>query len=140
MNKKTYSDAIKLLAADDTKRNQTARLNDLYDDIEAALASGVTRSSIVETLAKNGFELPLGSFHSAWHRIRKVRKGEVTKANTTVIKTTAVLKPMPKIEDESKSSIPISGSYDPTSLNKIMASRPDLAALARLGRSLKDKI
>ena len=43
-----------LLVEDDKNKNKTARLNEIFDDIEVAIKKGISRKSIWETLAKNG--------------------------------------------------------------------------------------
>lgn len=133
MTKKTLSDELKRLALDDGKRTQTARLGDLFEEIEAALASGVTRASIVETLAKNGFDLPLGSFNSTLHRLRKKRKGNTTAVSKPVGQAKTA-NPIPKTEDGTDDPAPSVGTHNPADLEAIFRTPVDLEALAKIGK------
>ena len=67
------SEQLRVLASDAKKRSKAARLRDVVDDVEAALAAGVQRSAVVETLAKNGLEMTLSTFDSSLRRIRQKR-------------------------------------------------------------------
>ena len=43
MDKKAVSERLRALASDDQKRSKAARLRDVIDDVETALAAGVSR-------------------------------------------------------------------------------------------------
>jgi nucleoid DNA-binding protein len=81
MTKPSTSDALKALATGTTARSETAKLRDLFDDIENALKAGVRRAAILETLKKDGINLTIKGFDSAITRIRKERKGKTPKEN-----------------------------------------------------------
>ena len=82
MGNKTLSENLQELACSATdKRSKAARLRDVVDDVEAALAAGVRRSAVVEKLAEHGLEMTLSTFDSSLRRIRQKR---VNKSVTSV--------------------------------------------------------
>jgi hypothetical protein len=84
MQKTSIADALRALATDDTARSETARLRDIFDDIEATLSAGVSRAAVLKTLHAQGFTMTAKSFESALYRIRKQRekKGQQRQAQT----------------------------------------------------------
>jgi radical SAM superfamily enzyme YgiQ (UPF0313 family) len=90
MNKEDILESLRELAVNDASRSETARLRDIFDGIEGALAAGVKTEIVLETLHKQGFTLALSGFRSAIQRIRKERKNKhkekdqsiTTQANT----------------------------------------------------------
>jgi hypothetical protein len=93
MTKKTIIQQIEELASDDTQRSKAARLRDLIDTIEAAIAAGVNRAAIVKKLSENGIEMTVATFNSELRRIRKNRgkpsaslsKSEPNKAKASTV-------------------------------------------------------
>lgn len=76
MDKERVANALRDLGNSEG-RSETARLREVFPDIEAALAAGVSRISILETLHEQGFKMTLKSFESALYRLRKkAAKGE----------------------------------------------------------------
>ena len=73
MTNNSVADVLRALATGDKGRSETARLRDIVDEIEAALAAGVSRAAVLETLNAQGFTMTLKSFESALYRIRKKR-------------------------------------------------------------------
>ena len=73
MTKTSVADVLRELAKGDKSRSETARLRDVIDEVEAALAAGVRRSAVLEALHGQGFTMTLKSFESALYRIRKQR-------------------------------------------------------------------
>lgn len=71
-DRKGVGKAIRALVKSDAK-SETARLRDVLGDVEKALASGVSRGAILETLHTKGFTLSLKGFESALYRLRKER-------------------------------------------------------------------
>lgn len=65
--------ALRALAADNKGRSETARLREVFEDVEAALNAGVKRRAILEALNQHGFKMTLKGFESAMYRIRKQR-------------------------------------------------------------------
>ncbi len=72
MSKDSVAEALRALA-DSKSRPETARLREVFDEIEAALASGVSRAAILQTLHDQGFTMTPKSFESALYRVRKQR-------------------------------------------------------------------
>ena len=73
MDRKAIAERLRALASDDKKRSKAARLRDVIDDVEAALAAGVPRASVVEELTKHGLEMTLATFETTLKRIRQKR-------------------------------------------------------------------
>lgn len=67
------AEALRAMAKGDENRSETARLRDVFPEIEAALNAGVRRSAILEAFHSQGFTMTLKSFESALYRIRKQR-------------------------------------------------------------------
>ncbi len=66
--------ALKALAEGDAHRSTVARVRDVFEDIEAALAAGVSRKAILATLAEQGLPLSLKGLDNALYAIRKQRR------------------------------------------------------------------
>ncbi len=127
MNGKAISERLRALATDDTKRSKAARLRDVFDDVEAALAAGVSRSTVVDELAKLGLSMSLATFETTLKRIRLKRSKEPKAAAATVRQSPSAAAP----ETQTGSGKPENGSHDPADLDKIISSTPDLTALAK---------
>jgi hypothetical protein len=83
MTKNSVADVLRALATGDKNRSETARLFDIVDEVEAALAAGVSRAAVLQALNDQGFTMTLKSFESALYRIRKKRtKPPTLKAKT----------------------------------------------------------
>lgn len=65
--------ALQQLAQSDD-RSKRARLSEIFDDVEAALAAGTTQKQVIATLEKNGLTFTLRSFETTYARIKKERK------------------------------------------------------------------
>ena len=109
MTKKTIIQELEELASDESKRSKAARLRDIIDTVEASLAAGVTRASVVKKLSEHGLEMTLGTFNTELQRIRKKRgkpstkisKSGLNKAKTsTVQEYTKNNEPEPELETE----------------------------------------
>jgi hypothetical protein len=93
MTKKTIIQELEELASDETKRSKAARLRDIFDTVEATLATGVTIKEVVKKLSDNGLDMSIGSFKNEMHRIRKKRgkpsaslsKSEPNKAKASTV-------------------------------------------------------
>lgn len=70
-------EALRELAQNDETRSYTAQVRDLYDVIENALGSGVSRTVIHQKLVDTGMTISLRNFDQALYRIRKSMKGAV---------------------------------------------------------------
>ena len=73
MQKDSVADVLRSLATGDKSRSETARLRDVFPEVETALNAGVSRAAILEALHGQGFTMTLKSFESALYRIRKKR-------------------------------------------------------------------
>lgn len=78
MTQESITSVLRALATDEKARPETARLRDVFDDVETALRSGVRREAVLAALHEQGFKMTMASFKSALERIRKER----TKAGT----------------------------------------------------------
>ena len=89
MNRIGAVNALRALIESSDDRSQTARLFAMIDDVEAALAAGVRRAAIVDTLAANGLPMTLKNFETALYRIRKRRSQTGRKTATRPPPTTS---------------------------------------------------
>jgi len=141
MDKKAIAERLRALASDDNKRSKAARLRDVIDDVEFALAAGVNRSSVLEELATYGLEMTLATFDTTMKRIRQKRN------KTSIASVKSVSQPQgqptkpreapPVEETETDSESTVVGSHNPADLDKIIGSKPDLEALAKLAKRTK---
>lgn len=128
MNKSIISEQLRALAENDEARTKIARLRDVFDDIEAALAAGVSQSRVVKNLSDNGLVMTLGTFKSMLQRIRKERvKLSNAPGQSGLQKKTTVYTPREKNEEIENSS---GKSTDPAELDKIFSQKNDISALA----------
>lgn len=101
MQKNSVVDALRALATGEKARSETARLRDVFNDVEAALSAGVSRAAILETLHSQGFTMTLKSFESAIYRIRKQREKKGGGLhNTTDAKSATATTEQKKKEDD----------------------------------------
>lgn len=71
------SEQLKKLASNNEKRTKSSQLNDVFNDVENALKSGISRQSVIELLAENGLVISMKSFESTLARLRGKRKKEI---------------------------------------------------------------
>lgn len=76
IDKEKVSAALQELAAEHARspKSQTARLREVLDDVEAALAAGASHAAVLATLHAQGFTFTLRSFESTLGRLRKERQ------------------------------------------------------------------
>ena len=140
MTNKNLPEALKKLASGNEFRSNTARLRDVFHEVEAAISAGVSRQKIVETLADAGLKMSLKTFEGTLYRIRKKSsKRDLPATARSPEQKTEASQTSQEQQDETDDEPIIKGSTDPSSLNKIMQSKPDLAALARARRERKKK-
>jgi len=72
MDNNNISEKLKTLARGGN-RSATARLREIFNEIETALRSGVRRKDIHQALKESGFDISFSSFELAIYRIRKER-------------------------------------------------------------------
>ena len=141
MSKKILVEQLSVLASDDTKRSKAARLRDIIDEVEATLATGITRAEVVKKLSENGLEMALATFNAELQKIRK-KKGKlsvtpVKSNNQSITKTIQPISKPPVVELEDDSEPPLVVSHDPRDIDAIMRSTPDLEYYARVYRESK---
>ena len=89
MNKNSVAEALRALAGSES-RSETARLREVFDEVETALSAGVSRTAILETLHEQGFTMTAKSFESALYRLRKQREaGKFPKAKAERVHVSA---------------------------------------------------
>jgi len=141
MSKKILIEQLSVLASDDTKRSKAARLRDIIDEVEATLATGITRAEVVKKLSENGLEMALATFNAELQKIRKKRgKPSVDQVKTNNQSVTKIIQPVNKpsvVELEDDSEPPLVVSHDPRDIDEIMRSTPDLEYYARIYRESK---
>lgn len=131
MDHKPLVDTLYDLATNAPDRPESARLRDVFDAVEAAIAAGVRRTAILAALHSQGFTMQLKTFDNAMYRIRKRKRtcpGETTltrkRANQSGAESTPRSTPdVRRIE-----------SSNPDDLTRIMAARVDLDALSKLSK------
>lgn len=74
-------------AAQGNSRNKTARLREIFDEVETAKESGLSLKTIVSVLADRGLVFDLATFVNVRHRIKKERVAEVKATPPTKIST-----------------------------------------------------
>lgn len=148
MTNKTVSERLRVLASDDKKRSKAARLRDVLNDVEAALAAGVTQASVVEVLKEGGLEMSMATFKNTLQRLRAKRGGKPSQpvAGSPAAPAKPLAKPssqsapapvqVPAQEEEEEVST-AAASHNPKDIDNIMGATPDLDALAKLGRRKK---
>lgn len=86
MEKKDIATRLMALASDDSRRSETARLRDIFEDVERTLKAGVQQDDVLAELHKAGFKMTKTSFKSALLRIRKERLNSTPQVPTTTPK------------------------------------------------------
>ncbi len=132
MGKSTIADRLRALAADDQNRSKTARVREVIDEIEAALAAGVSRQKVLDALAADGLVMTLRTFDTILKRIRQTRGGKPARATTSRAQEKSS-----GVEAEPDSEPSVTGSHNPKDIDDIMRSTPDLDALAKLAKRSK---
>lgn len=136
MDKKTVAECLVALASDDKKRSKAARLRDVIDEVEATLAAGVSRSAVIEELARHGLEMTPYTFDSTLRRIRQKRgKPSIAQANlvghparpASPVEAASIVEP--PTDAGLSAGVP---SHNPADIDRIIGSKPDLDALAKL--------
>ena len=78
MTKQSLTEALQQMATWKDDRSETARLRDVYEEVETALQKGISRKAVLEALHKDGFTMSLKMFDKALYRIRKVQRSGIT--------------------------------------------------------------
>ncbi|WP_339410200.1 hypothetical protein [Pseudomonas sp. EA_35y_Pfl2_R5] len=82
------NERLDALARDGRRRSKTARLRDVFDKVEAALAAGVRQADVLAELSQAGLDMPIDTFKSALQRIRRERSQCATRATRGVAQAT----------------------------------------------------
>lgn len=141
MDRKALAERLRALACDDMKRSKAARLRDVVDDVEAALAAGVSRALVIKELAAHGLELTLATFETTLKRIRLKRAkqsfGSVKSLSPSQGRGITPRQNPPLGETHHPVENAVVGSHNPADLDKIIGSKPDLDALAKLAKRMR---
>ena len=129
MENSSISDRLRALAKNAEGRPTIAKMRDVIDDIEAALAAGVKRSDILDELLKQGIKMTLSTFDSNLHRIRR-KRGTSTHRQTFNTQESSGN----DLPSEQSGGGATSGSEKPVDIGEIMRSTPDLNALAKAAK------
>ena len=122
MNREALAAKLRTLAQSDEARSKTARLRDVIEDVETALAAGVSRERIVQELGRHGLEMSLATFAGTLRRLRKRRRASPALPPSTARDRGPVAEDAPAV------------SEGPAALDRIINSTPDLGALAKVGK------
>lgn len=135
MDKATIEECLQTLATNNQRRSKAARLRDVLDLVEMTLAAGVRRTDVLAALEAHGLHMSLSTFETTLKRLRAKRRREPLPLHAPqrceaippalVVATISIpnhVRPEPQ------------PSHDPADLDRIIATRPDLTALARLAK------
>lgn len=87
-------EALNELALNQVTRSYTAQIRDVYEAIENALASGVSRTAIHQKLVDTGMAISLRNFDQALYRIRKSEKKKALPKKSAITDQTLGGEPM----------------------------------------------
>lgn len=131
MDKNAIAQKLKALASDHTYRSKAARFRDVFNDVEETLAAGVSRVKVLETLSGLGLDYTLKGFDSALRRNR-------LKHDAATHRPAQSRSPQAQAESPDEEAAARTGNWDgshrPADLDQIIASKPDLAALAKFAK------
>ncbi|CAN7657865.1 hypothetical protein LJR129_005155 [Acidovorax sp. LjRoot129] len=121
-------EALEALAKSSEKKSKAALFRLHRPQIEAAQTAGVAQSEIVRVLNEHGFDITLGMLRNYLHRERKKATGTKKEFPREQAKTAQEGNDVDQMPE-----MPISGkTTDPSAIDKIVSSKPDLAALAKI--------
>lgn len=136
MDKQAVVERLMALATSDQTQSKAARLREVLADVEAALAAGARRCDVVAALEAGGLGMSLSTFETTLKRLRAKRAGIPVKsvqvqpsmASRPSLSTllAAQADPAPELARQA--------SHDPTDLDRIITTQPDLNALAKLAK------
>jgi len=75
------------LAEGNDAKSETSKLRNVFDSVEIAILSGVSRAAILESMNNEGFHMSMKSFDKAMYRIRKERRDKGVRDEVTPKKT-----------------------------------------------------
>jgi hypothetical protein len=134
MDKKTVAKRLQALATADEKRSKAARLRDVLEDVEMALAAGAKRIDVLAELEAQGLRMSLATFETTLKRLRAKRRQAATLFSSTSTRTTSSTSSTAISLVPGQTNAKSQPSHDPADLDRIIATQPDLTALARLAK------
>lgn len=142
MSNSSFKTDLEILKLSSKKRSKAARLDDLFDDIESAIAKGIGYEEIIILLAKHDLEFTHNSFKNTLARLRKKRSKVVTpvqikESNSESKPNTDNNANNANNAKEDKEALARNKSSDPRELDKIFNGKHDLVALAKLAKRNK---
>lgn len=151
MDSKAIADSLRKLASDKSKRNKTGILREVFDDIEACLAAGISQTDVVKVLNDHGLEMTYGTFGTTLRRLRLQRdkRSTVNRQPATGQKAARIGLPdeNPASVENKEAQAESSGGqtdnqqtiFNPSDLRAVLAEKVDLDKLAKIGRELRRK-
>ncbi|MBN3733193.1 hypothetical protein [Burkholderia sp. Tr-20390] len=120
MSDSDLSSQLRALARSPDRRSQTARLRDVLEDVEAAIAAGVRHEHILRTLHDGGFTFTMSGFKQALRRLRARNERPQTgrEASSTLRTPDTRSEPPTRLHAASKGS---------KTIEQLAAERPDLS-------------
>jgi hypothetical protein len=129
MDKIAISASMKALASSDEKRSKAARLRDVLADVEMALEAGAKYADVLSSLNAHGLDMSMTTFATTLKRLRAQKQMKIVPENIKSNFSTEIAN-----EVNEKESAP---SHNPADLDRIINSKPDLAALAKAAKGRK---
>lgn len=138
MSKEEIKKELEKLAKNSENRKNSAKLEEVFDDVEVTLKAGVSRQKVLEVLNANDIKMTLKTFNNALYRLRKKYAGIQKPLSAKVEgKGKAPIKFAENTNESDSSPVILESSHDPKSLDTIINSTPDLDALSKLSSTLK---
>ncbi|NOU21188.1 MAG: hypothetical protein HOO93_05245 [Methyloglobulus sp.] len=150
MDSKAIADSLRKLASDKSKRNKTGILREVFDDIEACLAAGISQTDVVKVLNDHGLEMTYGTFGTTLRRLRLQRDKRSTANRQPATRQKA--DPIGRSDEntasvETEAQADSSGGqpdnqqtiFNPSDLRELLNKKVDLVALAKIGKELNRK-
>jgi hypothetical protein len=136
MDKQAVAERLKALATGSQTRSKAARLREVLADVEAALAAGARRCDVVAALEANGLVMSLSTFETTLKRLRAQRTGVPVRPvqGQPGMASRPPVSTLPAAQADPAPDLARQASHDPTDLDRIITTRPDLHALARLAK------
>jgi hypothetical protein len=137
MDKKAVSERLRALASDDLRRSKAARLRDVIDDVEVALAAGVSRADVLAELQAHGLNMSLATFETTLKRLRAKRVLATAKRAPLPAPSAVPSLPAHPLQTTPAPTEAGAGSHNPADIDRIIGSKPDLAALSKIAKRSK---
>jgi hypothetical protein len=142
MQENSIVDALRALATSAEIRSETARLRDIFNEVEAALTAGVSRAEVHKTLQKYGFKMTSRGFETALYRIRKQRKQKSGQNLNTPTRNNRIAASQPDSLAEAENAQNqgeeeqdnIQTIFSPSDLRNLLTEKIDLAALEKISK------